>query len=98
MDVDWKATWHQNLVTDFHQTVYFAKNGINEINPLWKEMVRKKDYTLLASSWAVSAALFDQFARKDPKLYRIAGLVQFVVTGLNARNHRVGIPVLVVRF
>jgi len=97
-DLDWKTTWQANLIEDYHQTRYFASRGIDELNPLWSEMVKRKDYTMIAASWATSAALFDQFARKDPKLYRIAGVLQLVVTGLNAKRHRVGLPVLVVRF
>lgn len=98
MDIDWAATWHQNLITDYRQTCYFAKQGIEELNPLWREMVERRDYTLLAASWAICAAAFDGLARRNPSLYRVAGAVQLIVTGLNARNHRVGLPVLVVRF
>lgn len=98
MQVDWPATHLQNLLMDYDQTCYFARHGIEEINPLWKDMVKRKDYTLLAAGWAVGGALIDSMARRSRLVYPIVGAVQLIIVGLNAKRHGVGFPIVTVRF
>lgn len=97
-DLDYKATWQANLLMDWHQTRYFAEHGIEELNVLWKDMVKRKDYTLLGAGWALGAALIDSMGRRSPQVYRWVGAIQLLVVGLNARRHGVGFPVVVVKW
>lgn len=97
-DVDFRATYLQNHFTDLRQTLGFARNNIREINPIWKDMVRKKDYTLLAAGWVTEAILTDALVERGKVKYRDLAVWRLIVVGLNARKHGYGIPVVVVRF
>lgn len=97
-DLDWKATWQANLLMDWHQTRYFAEHGIEELNVLWKDMVKRKDYTLLGAAWTVASVFDDQVIGRWKSGYLLLAVKQIIVVGLNARRHGVGFPVVVVRF
>ena len=91
MDIDWKATYLQNHITDFHQTRWFGKHNIQELSPIWRPIY--KDESKLALGWLVEAALANQTNKhKELAIWRI------IVVGLNSRNHRIGFPVLVFKF
>lgn len=98
MDVDWKATYLQNHFTDLRQTLGFARRGVEEINPFYSQMVRKKDYTLLAAGWVTEAILTDALVERGKVKYRDLAVWRLIVVGLNARKHGYGIPVVTIRF
>lgn len=98
MDVDFRATYLQNHFTDLRQTLGFARNGVEELNPLWQGLVKRKDYTLLAAGWVTEAILTDTLVERGKVRYRELALWRLVVVGLNARKYRYGIPVITVRF
>lgn len=91
LDIDWKASYLQNHITDFYQTRWFAKNNIRELNPIWRPIY--KDESKLALGWLIEAALANHTGKhKELTLWRI------VVVGLNSRNHRIGMPIISFRF
>ena len=93
MNIDLDATLLSNRITDYRQTVYFGQKGIEELNPLLKPLY--KDQSKLALAFLAGTVVEHNLLKRHKKELAIWN---FILVGLNARNHRIGIPVLSFRF
>lgn len=89
---DWKEVWRANLLSDAIQTRAMADRGVKELNPLYRGPKEQIVPKMLLMGWAA-----ERLARNEDD-YRLLALVQIVVCANNGIRHKVGFPVLSIRF